>query len=65
MEWSDGEQRDPEQEALLVAKQEAFARAVAPYQFRETQSLRSTKNWLKRVVAELPAWTRAAGSCGT
>ncbi len=55
MQWSDAQPRTPEQETLLLEKQDAFALAVAPYQLKELHSLRGMLYWLKQSIAdELP-----------
>lgn len=51
MKWSDGKERNPEEEALLLARQEAFARATEEYRHKELRRLRGSNGWLRTVVS--------------
>jgi hypothetical protein len=58
MKWSDGVERSEEEETLLLARQAAFARAVAPHQ---TEAARlHLMNWFLR--GQVPKVKAAAAS---
>jgi hypothetical protein len=62
--WSDGKQRTPEKEALLLARRAAIEETIRPYQETELRRLRASQEWLRgQLDSSFPpnAMTKAVG----